>query len=52
MLDVETSEVIEEVVEETIEEPNAIVNATEEAIEEHRLDTEEIVEALARIART
>ena len=52
MLDVDSSEAIEEVVEETIVEPNAIVNAIEEAIEEHRVDTEAIVEALARIART
>ena len=52
MLDVEASEVIEEVVEETVVESNAIVNAIDEAIEEHRLDTEAIEEALARIART
>ena len=34
MLEVDTSEAIEEVIEETIVEPNAIVEAIEEAIEE------------------
>eukprot|EP00964_Phaeocystis_antarctica_P086891 scaffold55067_cov71-Phaeocystis_antarctica.AAC.1 len=48
MLEVDSSEAIEEVVEETIAESNAIVEAMEEAIEEHRADTEVIEEALAR----
>ena len=47
MLEVDSSEAIEEVVEETIAESNAIVEAMEEAIEEHRADTEAIEEALA-----
>ena len=47
MLNVETSEAIEEVIEETIVESNAIVEAIEEAIEEHRSDIEAIEEALA-----
>ena len=42
MLDVETSEAIEEVMKETIVESNAIVEAMEEAIEEHRADIEAI----------
>ena len=42
MLDVETSEAIEEVMEETIVESNAILEAMEEAIEEHRADIEAI----------
>ena len=48
MLEVDSSEAIEEVIEETIVESNAIVNAIEEAIEEHRVDTQAIEEALAR----
>ena len=47
MLDVETSEAIEEVMDETVLESNAIVEAMEEAIEEHRADMEVIEEALA-----
>ena len=49
MLEVDTSEAIEEVIEETIVESNAIVNAIEGAIEEHRVDTQAIEEALARM---
>ena len=40
---------IEEVIEETIVESNAIVNAIEGEIEEHRVDTQAIEEALARM---
>ena len=42
MLDVETSEAIEEVMKETIVESNAILEAMEEAIEEHQADIEAI----------
>ena len=49
MLEVDSSEAIEEVIEETIVESNAIVNAIEGAIEEHRVDTQAIEEALARM---
>ena len=46
MLEVDSSEAIEEVIKETIVESSAIVEAMAEAIEEHRADIEAIEEAL------
>ena len=42
MVEVDTSEAIDEVVDETIMESNAIMETIEEAIEEHRVETETV----------